>query len=1270
MNSKNVSIKEGEIDEIGKVPVSEKNPSKEFDEYLKTYLDKRVSTKVKEFEIRFGTVSKKFPPITKINYNNVVQQLYAAGFKPEVVEGYQMLKINPTYVDKISGLTKTSNVRVELKGDAVIQKYCQTNSLRAIIDTPNFDKKSVLFTMKTTGRKNDDDNGAYMKPLDFDEYNFRVSYQYEQTYYSDSRLSLDIIKKWEESKKVFRSMNRVRFRHPDIPIFADISIVKCGKKTGYYYKPQYTIQEAGVFESSESYDIELEIDNRRVGLGTPYENSGPLMDILRKTIRIVLSGLQNSNYPISYSEQQHIMTEYMKLIHGHSYELTRRITSKDFIGPSSKTLQLENITEIDQNSHSPNIRKDYTVTDKADGDRKLLYISQNGRIYFINTNMNIAFTGMVTHEKPILHSLIDGEHIRYDKMKNFIHLYAAFDIYYIRGKSVRDLNFVPRNTEDIESKFRLPLLAQFIDSMKLVPLIPVKKASTWWMNVGKNKEGNDRWMNKKTGETRFGENPNPVEELPTSHLRVQCKKFYMDSEDATIFQGCNEIITQINDGLFEYQTDGLIFTPASLPVSGTKSGEPGPVNNPTWELSFKWKPMESNTIDFLVTVKKEKGRDEIHHLFTEGLNTQGLQEIQQYKPLILMCGFDEKKHRMLNPYNDIIQNNLPSPEEHEGNDGEDGVSSNVKSKYEPRPFVPSNPYDPYAYICNILLKNDGKDLIMTTADGDNDYFEEDMIVEFRYDAEQKPGWRWIPIRVRYDKTNQLRNGGSNYGNAYHVANNNWQSIHYPITEKMICGEGIPEIAMEDIYYHRKTSLGDISDTNSDKNSEAMRNFHNLYVKSKLIQGVAHRNDTLIDYAVGQGGDIPKWIHAKLGFVLGMDVSKDNIHNPINGVCARYLNYCKKFVKMPAALFVNGNSTLNIRTLKAFEGEKDKQIVNAVFGNGPKDATKLGEGVYKQYGVAKEGFQISSCQFAIHYFFENAITLNGFLSNLAQCTAINGYFIGTCFDGNTIFQLLKDVQRDESIQIMNSRKNRGSSSVTCKITKLYNETSFPDDDLSLGYGVAVCQDTINKDYIEYLVQFDYLVRILEDYGFVLVSKETANNMGLPNSTGMFSELFLEMEEEIKRDPKKKSNYRKAVYMTDGERQLSFMNRYFVFQKVRTIDADKVSRLILRNQIDLNYEGNLEENNLEENIIIRNDVSIKIKRPRKQTSTTKKIGTDIIVPETKENEQMGENIKIRKRRLNKPKIEIEYYSPIIESPEIENNYIREENNKGTFNKILET
>jgi hypothetical protein len=127
-------------------------------------------------------------------------------------------------------------------------------------------------------------------------------------------------------------------------------------------------------------------------------------------------------------------------VHGEEHE-QNYIGSSDFIGPSSFTLQIDNIVPISETIRSPNIRKEFTVTDKADGDRKLLFVSGNGNIYMIDTNMNVIFTGTKTIEKSIFNSIIDGEHIKHNKKSEYINLYAAFDVYYVNKKSVREFPF-------------------------------------------------------------------------------------------------------------------------------------------------------------------------------------------------------------------------------------------------------------------------------------------------------------------------------------------------------------------------------------------------------------------------------------------------------------------------------------------------------------------------------------------------------------------------------------------------------------------------------------------------------------------------------------------------------------------------------------------------------------------------------------------------------------------------------------------------------------
>jgi hypothetical protein len=264
--------------------------------------------------------------------------------------------------------------------------------------------------------------------------------------------------------------------------------------------------------------------------------------------------------------------------------------------------------------------------------------------------------------------------------------------------------------------------------------------------------------------------------------------------------------------------------------------------------------------------------------------------------------------------------------------------------------------------------------------------------------------------------------------------------------------------------------------------------------------------------------------------------------------------------MPKVLFVNGDSGKNIRSTQALDTEKDKQITKSVFGNGPKDLTMLGKGVYNQYGVAEQGFNISSCQFAIHYFFENKIPFHQFLRNISECTKVGGHFIGTCYDGRTVFNLLQNKNNGESMTIIKNERK------IYEVTKRYDQTGFPDDEMSLGYSIDVYQESINQTFREYLVNFDYYQRVMEDYGFVLITKEEAAGMNLPDSTGLFSEMYAQMQLEIKHNPRRSSEYGMAPHMSSEEKRISFMNRYFVFKKVRSVDAKKVADMVARTALE--------------------------------------------------------------------------------------------------------
>jgi hypothetical protein len=100
-----------------------------------------------------------------------------------------------------------------------------------------------------------------------------------------------------------------------------------------------------------------------------------------------------------------------------------------------------------------------------------------------------------------------------------------------------------------------------------------------------------------------------------------------------------------------------------------------------------------------------------------------------------------------------------------------------------------------------------------------------------------------------------------------------------------------------------------------------------------------------------------------------------------------------------------------------------------------------------------------------------------------------------------------------------------------------------------------------------------VEMMDNYGFKLVTKDEGRQMGLPGATGLFSDLYDDMMSEIKRNPKAGVDYKNASFMTTAEKSVSFLNRYFVFRKVMSVDAAKKEKLFLQGSSDIGIDEDI-------------------------------------------------------------------------------------------------
>jgi len=383
----------------------------------------------------------------------------------------------------------------------------------------------------------------------------------------------------------------------------------------------------------------------------------------------------------------------------------------------------------------------------------------------------------------------------------------------------------------------------------------------------------------------------------------------------------------------------------------------------------------------------------------------------------------------------------------------------------------------------------------------------------------------------------------------------WQTILNPITLDHITGaKELPTIAPspdesnDDMYYMNRPDTD-----RKDTPTYAMKLFHNKWIKSKLlIDRFKGRADSLFDPTCGQGGDLFKWMHAEIPRVLGTDLFKQNIYAPKHGANERLAQARgnNKFKNGYRYVFLPYDFRNSLRSPRLQHVEKmqnqDAMLLEAVWGKTRVDTPMLAE----YNGMAIPKFQIVSCQFALHYFFEKRETFDTFVDNLDYALQSGGYFLGTCFDGVTVNDRLARTK-----MIQGTKKNKeNADEVIWQIEKKYDSydaTSVQDRDI-FGKKITVYIESIGKHIDEYLVSFDYLVKRLEEKGIRLLTALEYGDLGLVTSHGTFEEQYNKMYQYVQKNERRRDkeiqDLTHAVnFLSNEEKRLSFMYRWFIFRK---------------------------------------------------------------------------------------------------------------------------
>ena len=168
----------------------------------------------------------------------------------------------------------------------------------------------------------------------------------------------------------------------------------------------------------------------------------------------------------------------------------------------------------------------------------------------------------------------------------------------------------------------------------------------------------------------------------------------------------------------------------------------------------------------------------------------------------------------------------------------------------------------------------------------------------------------------------------------------------------------------------------------------------------------------------------------------------------------------------------------------------------------------------------------------------------------------GYFIGTCYDGARVFELMKD---KEIFEMKDEQENTVFS-----LKKKYEIESFDYRKNNIkgmfGQEIEVEMSSIGNPFIEYLVNFDMFVDMMKVYRFKLVKPDlkgiysgifNKEEFGLGEGLGNFGQIIENLPKLANKDKLLKTTYQAAteINMKKNEKlkELSSLNNWFIFQK---------------------------------------------------------------------------------------------------------------------------
>ncbi len=647
-------------------------------------------------------------------------------------------------------------------------------------------------------------------------------------------------------------------------------------------------------------------------------------------LKSIIGTLQSSDIIISVSEENQILDNYKKLIYGEKLNIFQ-----DLNAMQSKSLELIPFIDILPNQ--------YSVTDKADGDRHFLFIV-NDSVYLINTNLSIRKLNMKVENYN--NTIIDGEVI----FMNNKQIFLAFDILFDRGIDIR-------NEPSLVTRY-LKLKAALED---------ITDIKYNWINLDPPEKFDINERLKFHGNNMEKHNDKLLKEINSDKTYIVYMKYFIfptGGEKSEIYAYSHLMWTRYTTDLkVPYLLDGLIFT-------GLKQKYTRNLEEIKYQI-YKWKPKEKNSIDLYIEFERDSKTKDILLVF----DNSNIEEVNDQ-----FVDAPEEKDAVYQVAKLYV--------------GRVNRETNLEI---PVPFKPDQELNE----AHLFLK-DGN-----VRDVEGNIIQDKTVIEFTYDTVENrdPKKRWIPLRTRYDKTEMVQKFKRKYGNAEKIAESIWQSMNFLIDMPDFKLMGDPatmvdhasilrsKLTAKDIAIYRASDIYYMKKSNIDK---TYRYFHN-FIKSQYIYNYCSMTQDkkldIIDIGFGRGGELGKYYHCRVKSITGLDVNADGLFSAgSDSAIGRLNNFRRTKPNFPPTDLVHASFSIPIDDID----QQQKALTNMT-DNNKKLLNK----------VANKKYDVLTSMFMIHYLFKDDISVKNMIYNINKLLKPDGYLLACLFDGDLVNNKFKE-----------------------------------------------------------------------------------------------------------------------------------------------------------------------------------------------------------------------------------------------------------------------